>query len=126
MTTLCPLIRLVQWQRSYTIGLLLIYKLVTFPVRFHGGGHLNHSIFWKNLSPQGGGQPTGDLLSAINRDFGTFDNFKTALTNSSVGVQGSGWGWLGYNKTTKSLAIVACANQDPLEPTTGNKNYSFC
>lgn len=88
-------------------------------LRFNGGGHINHSIFWQNLSPNGGGEPEGDLMSAIKRDFGSFESFKTTLQNTAVGVQGSGWGWLGYNKQSKRLQIMACANQDPLEGTTG-------
>ncbi|XP_022100703.1 superoxide dismutase [Mn], mitochondrial-like [Acanthaster planci] len=88
-------------------------------VKFNGGGHINHSIFWTVMSPNGGGEPSGELLSAINRDFGSFDNMKQKLSAASIGVQGSGWGWLGYNKTTRTLAIATCANQDPLEPTTG-------
>lgn len=59
------------------------------------------------------------MLETINRDFGSVEAMKTALSTASVGVQGSGWGWLGYNKTTKRLQIATCANQDPLEPTTG-------
>ena len=62
---------------------------------------------------------TGDLLSAINRDFGSYDNMREKLSAASIGIQGSGWGWLGYNKTTRTLAITTCANQDPLEATTG-------
>lgn len=87
-------------------------------LRFNGGGHLNHSIFWQNLSPNGG-EPEGDLLAAINKDYGSFENFKNIFSAATVGIQGSGWGWLGYNKTTKSLAITTMPNQDPLEPTTG-------
>ncbi|KAI2544463.1 SOD2 isoform 3, partial [Pan troglodytes] len=67
-------------------------------LKFNGGGHINHSIFWTNLSPNGGGEPKGELLEAIKRDFGSFDKFKEKLTAASVGVQGSGWGWLGFNK----------------------------
>jgi len=88
-------------------------------LKFNGGGHINHSIFWQNLSPKGGGEPSGDLLAAIKKDFGSFENFKTRLSTASVGIQGSGWGWLGFNKTTKALEIATCANQDPLEATTG-------
>jgi len=76
-------------------------------------------FFWQNLSPKGGGEPTGELLEAIKRDFGSFENFKTRLSASTVAVQGSGWGWLGYNKTSKRLEIAVCPNQDPLESTTG-------
>jgi Fe-Mn family superoxide dismutase len=88
-------------------------------LRFNGGGHINHSIFWQNLSPKGGGEPSGELADLIKRDFGSFDNMKQRLSAATVGVQGSGWGWLGYNKTAKRLEIAACPNQDPLEATTG-------
>jgi len=88
-------------------------------LKFNGGGHLNHSIFWTNLTPNGTGQPTGDLLTAINNDFGSLDNMKAKLSGSTVAVQGSGWGWLGYNKGTGRLEIATCGNQDPLEATTG-------
>ena len=72
------------------------------------------SIFWQNLSPNGGGEPPADLLAAINRDFGSLDNLKTQLSASTVAVQGSGWGWLGLDKASKKLKIATCANQDPL------------
>jgi Fe-Mn family superoxide dismutase len=86
-------------------------------IKFNGGGHINHSIFWGILGPlskmsQEG--PKGDLAKMIDRDFGSFDLFKEKLTTLSVGIQGSGWGWLGYNKGLKRLEIAACANQDPL------------
>lgn len=85
-------------------------------IKFNGGGHINHSIFWTILAPvsRGGGQPKGELLKLIDRDFGSFDGFKEKLSNASVGVQGSGWGWLGYNKSQKRLEITTCANQDPV------------
>jgi len=88
-------------------------------LRFNGGGHINHSIFWTNLSPKSSGMPSGALADPIKRDFGSFDNFKAALSAASVGVQGSGWGWLGYNAVAKRLEIATCPNQDPLQATTG-------
>jgi Fe-Mn family superoxide dismutase len=89
-------------------------------LRFNGGGHLNHSIFWKNLtSKKSSGEPTGDLKAAIERDFGSLDGLKTQMSAASVAVQGSGWGWLGYNKQSHRLQLATCANQDPLEATTG-------
>eukprot|EP00918_Siedleckia_nematoides_P023995 GHVU01051750.1.p1 GENE.GHVU01051750.1~~GHVU01051750.1.p1 ORF type:complete len:227 (+),score=24.64 GHVU01051750.1:73-753(+) len=88
-------------------------------LKFNGGGHINHSIFWQNMSSQGGGEPSGDLLQAIKNDFGSFDKMKELLTTSTVSVQGSGWGWLGYNTTSQKLQVTACPNQDPLEATTG-------
>jgi len=87
-------------------------------LRFNGGGHINHSIFWQNLSPDGG-EPEGALLEAIVRDFGSVEAMQTKLSASTVAVQGSGWGWLGLNKATKQLQIATCPNQDPLEATTG-------
>ena len=89
-------------------------------LKFNGGGHINHSIFWQNLCPTSqSGEPSADLLAAINKDFGSLDNLKEKLSASTVAVQGSGWGWLGYNKEAKKLQIAACANQDPLQATTG-------
>jgi Fe-Mn family superoxide dismutase len=68
---------------------------------------------------------TGELENAIKKDFGSLDNMKAQLSAISVGVQGSGWGWLGYNKQTKQLQVAACANQDPLEATTGIFHKEF-
>ncbi len=86
-------------------------------LKFHGGGHVNHTIFWKSLAPAGkggGGEPSGALAPAIQKQFGSFAKFKEKLNALSLGIQGSGWGWLGYNKTEGTLALAACANQDPL------------
>jgi len=90
-------------------------------LRFNGGGHINHSIFWTNLCAKtGGGEPPrGDLLDAIKRDFGSFKAFQEQMSAASVAVQGSGWGWLGYNPTAHKLQIATCPNQDPLQATTG-------
>lgn len=70
------------------------------------------------MSPDGG-EPEGDLLAAIKRDFGSLENLKSQLAAQTVAVQGSGWGWLGYNKQKGVLQIATCPNQDPLEATTG-------
>lgn len=91
-------------------------------IRFNGGGHLNHSIFWTNLAPQGkggGGAPEGALATAIDKAFGSFDSFKESFNSQAAAVQGSGWGWLGYNRTTGRVEIATCSNQDPLFATTG-------
>jgi len=88
-------------------------------LKFNGGGHLNHSIFWQNLCPGGSGDPSGELAAAIARDFGSFEAMKEKLSASTVAVQGSGWGWLGYNAGSGKLQLATCANQDPLEATTG-------
>lgn len=86
-------------------------------IKFNGGGHINHSLFWKNLAPtsQGGGQlDSGELRSAIERDFGSLDSLKEKLNAQTAAIQGSGWGWLGYDKATDKLAVVTTPNQDPL------------
>ena len=79
-------------------------------VRNNGGGHANHSLFWKVMSPNGGGEPTGALADAINSDLGGFDAFKEAFANAAATRFGSGWAWL-YVKDGK-LAVGSTANQD--------------
>ena len=80
------------------------------PVRNNGGGHLNHSLFWESMSPDGGGQPSGDLAGAINAAFGSFDAFKEQFEAAGVGQFGSGWAWLVLDGG--SLKITSTANQD--------------
>lgn len=63
--------------------------------------------------------PPGELMEAIKRDFGSFQKMKEKMSSATVAVQGSGWGWLGYDKENGRLRIAACANQDPLQGTTG-------
>ena len=79
-------------------------------VRNNGGGHLNHSLFWKLLSPNGG-QEKGALLEAITAKFGSFDGFKEAFAKAAATRFGSGWAWLVVNKD-KELEVVSTANQD--------------
>ncbi|KAF8597559.1 manganese and iron superoxide dismutase [Ceratobasidium sp. AG-I] len=88
-------------------------------IKFNGGGHINHSLFWKNLAPAsgaGGKLKPGPLQDAIIRDFGSFDNFKKEFNAAALGVQGSGWGWLVLNTSNKRLDIITTANQDPVLP----------
>ncbi|RMH19315.1 MAG: superoxide dismutase [Acidobacteria bacterium] len=80
-------------------------------VRNHGGGHANHTLFWSVMGPGGGGEPGGDLAAAIERDFGSFADFKTKLQTAAVGQFGSGWGWLVKNEAGR-LEVMATANQD--------------
>lgn len=87
-------------------------------LKFNGGGHINHTLFWENLAPDSSA-PSGDLADAINSSFGDFESMKAEMSAKSVAVQGSGWGWLGYNKSTGRIEVATCANQDPLEATTG-------
>lgn len=86
-------------------------------IKFNGGGHINHSIFWSHLAPShhgGGGAPEGALLQELQKEFGSVEKFIEKLSTLSVGIQGSGWGWLGYDKSMGRLVLATCANQDPL------------
>jgi superoxide dismutase, Fe-Mn family len=79
-------------------------------VRNNGGGHLNHSLFWESMSPNGGGAPDGDLGSAIDAAFGSFDAFKEQFEAAGVARFGSGWAWLVLDGG--DLKITSTANQD--------------
>lgn len=81
------------------------------PVRNNGGGHANHSLFWKVMSPQGGGEPTGALAEAIKSDIGGFDAFKEAFTKAALTRFGSGWAWLSVTPE-KKLVVESTGNQD--------------
>ena len=76
-------------------------------VRNHGGGHYNHSLFWQWLSPEGGGEPSGELARAIAERYGSFQAFIDEFNAKSLGVFGSGWAWL-----QPDLEIITTANQD--------------
>jgi Fe-Mn family superoxide dismutase len=79
-------------------------------VRNNGGGHLNHSLFWKSMSPDGGGAPEGDLGAAIDSAFGSFDDFKEQFEAAGVGQFGSGWAWLVFDGG--ALSVTSTPNQD--------------
>ncbi|HEU4784453.1 MAG TPA: superoxide dismutase [Ktedonobacterales bacterium] len=108
----------------------LIHSLNSVPenirtaVRNNGGGHINHSMFWQIMKPNGGGEPTGDLASAISSTFGSFDQFKAAFNDAGAKRFGSGWAWLVIG-TDGKLAVTSTANQDSplidgLYPVMGN------
>ncbi|WP_147212814.1 superoxide dismutase, partial [Oceanobacillus sojae] len=79
-------------------------------VRNNGGGHANHSFFWKTLSPNGGGEPAGELADKINSKFGSLDKFKEEFAAAAAGRFGSGWAWLVLNNG--ELEITSTPNQD--------------
>ncbi|KAG5019346.1 hypothetical protein AAZX31_06G137700 [Glycine max] len=86
-------------------------------IKFNGGGHVNHSIFWKNLAPvrEGGGEPPkGSLGWAIDTHFGSFEALIQKVNAEGAALQGSGWVWLGLDKELKRLVVETTANQDPL------------
>jgi Fe-Mn family superoxide dismutase len=79
-------------------------------VRNNGGGYYNHSLFWKMMSPNGGGKPSGDLADAITKAFGSFDSFKEEFAKAAATRFGSGWAWL--VKTKEGLKVSSTPNQD--------------
>jgi len=90
-------------------------------LKFHGGGHINHSLFWKNLAPTGSDETKlqpGAFADAINRDFGSLDELKTKFNAATAAIQGSGWGWLTSSSPSSSspgkLSIVTTKDQDPV------------
>jgi Fe-Mn family superoxide dismutase len=84
-------------------------------IKFNGGGHVNHSIFWTNLIPKDkASAPEGQLAEAINKEFGSLQTLIEQFSAKAVAIQGSGWGWLGYDKTKDRLTLATCDNQDPL------------
>ena len=78
---------------------------------FHLGGHSNHSVFWKNMSPNGGGEPTGALASAIDDSFGSLESFKKQFTAAAMGLQGSGWAVLAYDTISGRLVTFQLYDQ---------------
>mgnify|MGYP001508060426 FL=1 len=86
---------------------------------FNLGGHTNHSIFWKNMAPNAGGNPTGAIAEAIDRDFGSFEAFKKQFSGVATGLQGSGWAVLGYDHIAGRLIIQQLTDQQ------GNVSVDF-
>jgi Fe-Mn family superoxide dismutase len=91
----------------------IIHNISKFPmaVRNNGGGHYNHTFFWSILTPNGGGEPTGELAAAIASTFGSFADFKTKFAEAGATRFGSGWAWL-IVTADKKLAVTSTPNQD--------------
>ena len=86
-------------------------------INFHGGGHINHSLFWENLAPKnsGGGEPpSGKLGKAIDQAYGGLDGLKKVMNAKLAGIQGSGWAWLVKDTETGAIGVRTYANQDPV------------
>jgi Fe-Mn family superoxide dismutase len=88
----------------------IVPEAIRTAVRNNGGGHWNHSLFWTLMGPGKGGTPVGNLATAINTAFGSFDDFKTKFNAAGVGRFGSGWAWL--IKTASGVEIMSTPNQD--------------
>lgn len=89
-------------------------------LKFNGGGHVNHSLFWENLDnprKRGGHVDSGsEVIKEITRVWGSLENFQAEFAARTAAIQGSGYGWLVYNTTLKSIGIAETSNQDPLPP----------
>nr|WP_049972638.1 superoxide dismutase [Haladaptatus cibarius] len=87
-------------------------KAVKRDLSFNLSGHVNHSVFWENMSPNGGGKPDGDLASAIQSDFGSFNAFKDEFAAAAENVEGSGWGMLVYDHLAEKLLTIQAENHN--------------
>jgi Fe-Mn family superoxide dismutase len=98
------------WENKSLEEILANVSKLPVAVRNNGGGHFNHSMFWQVMSPKGGGNPSSDIMDALNRYFGSFDKFKEQFTAAAMTRFGSGWAWL--VKTGDELKIISTPNQD--------------
>jgi Fe-Mn family superoxide dismutase len=95
---------------SVLANIEILPEAIRTAVRNNAGGHANHSLFWTIMSPDGGGEPEGELASAIADTFGSVDELKAAMNDAGVKRFGSGWSWLVWDGT--GLAVLSSANQD--------------
>lgn len=98
------------WAEKPIEEILANVSEISDAVRNNGGGFYNHSLFWKVMSPGGGGTPKGELADALNKNFGSFDAFKKEFSNAAAGRFGSGWAWL--VKQGDKLTVTSTPNQD--------------
>ena len=89
-------------------------KMLARDQAFNGSGDILHTIFWTNMKPDGGGEPTGELADAIKKTFGSFEAFKGLFLATANGVEGSGWGILAYRKPDDALVILQAGNHENL------------
>lgn len=99
-----------EWENKSLEEILANISKLSAAVRNNGGGHWNHSFFWQIMGPNGGGNPTGEVATAIDSAFGSFDNFKAEFAKAGTTRFGSGWAWL--TAAGGKLTISSTANQD--------------
>ncbi|MPV49453.1 superoxide dismutase [Pseudactinotalea sp. HY160] len=97
-------------------GDLAAVNLYEKNLAFNLGGHINHTVFWNNLSPEGGGEPEGELRAAIDEYFGSFDAFQKHFATNAAGIQGSGWSVLGWDTLGQRLSIFQLFDQQSNVP----------
>lgn len=100
-----------EWTDKSLEELMGMVSKLPAGIRNNGGGHYNHSLFWTVLTPNGGGNPTGEIASAIDASFGSFDKFKETFNTAAATRFGSGWAWLIVNGEGK-LEVTSTPNQD--------------
>ncbi len=100
-----------QLEEARETGNLANVNKIEKDLAFNLGGHINHSIFWTNMAPDAGGEPTGDIAAAIDEHFGSFDKFKAHFTAVAAGVQGSGWAVLAWDSIGQKLVVVQLFDQ---------------
>jgi len=100
-----------QPAESLLCNLAQVPENIRMAVRNNGGGYVNHNMFWTVMSPKGGGAPSGELASAIDKSLGSFEAFKDAFTKAALTRFGSGWAWLSVTPQ-KTLVVESTANQD--------------
>lgn len=100
-----------EWENKSIEELMSSISKAPAAVRNNGGGHFNHDLFWKVMSPNGGGAPNGAIATAIDAAFGSYDAFKEQFTKAATTRFGSGWAWLCV-KADKSLCVCSSPNQD--------------
>lgn len=106
-----------QVEQAKAVNDIAAQVSLTNVIKFHGGGHINHSLFWKNLAPKsaGGGEPpsaSSALGKAITENYGSLDNLITNVNGKLAGIQGSGWAWIVKSKDTGALDVITKPNQD--------------
>jgi Fe-Mn family superoxide dismutase len=107
---------LVQLAEARDAGALANVNKLEKDLAFNLGGHVNHSVFWTNMSPNGGDKPVGDLAAAIDDQFGSFDKFVAHFTATALGVQGSGWSVLAFDSIAQRLVIFQLFDQQGNAP----------
>lgn len=95
-----------QLEKARSSGNNVDIKAALKTLSFMLGGHILHTLFWKNLTPKGGGQPTGQLAQAINASFGSFERFRQEFTQAALSIEGSGWAALAHSKELNRLVLV--------------------
>ncbi len=111
VTNLNGAIKDTEWDSKTILEILANISKLAPAVRNNGGGHYNHDLFWNILGANAGGEPTGDLATAITKTFGSFDELKKQVSTAGATRFGSGWAWL-IVKADKSLAVCSTPNQD--------------